>query len=407
MTSVSTDRIEGLTTSVAIKAPVRVATTASITLSGTQTIDGVAVVAEDRVLVKNQSTGTQNGIYTVSSTAWSRSSDCDGARDLALGTLVYIRAGTTNGGKIFKQGTTGTGDQTTIIFDTDSPSFSEADVFTPQTGAFDFTHDTSTAMADPGSGDFRLNSATLSAVTAIAFSATDADGSDLSDWIASFDDASGSIKGTIVLKDRATPSSFAIYNVTGSVTDNSTWLQVAVTHVQSSGSFTSGNRTTMSFARAGTLSVTISAFMETVLDDADAATARATLGAIILTDVTAASIKYTAGQQGTVTYLTDASTVTLNFSTAGGMTNAARLTLGGNRNIVASNLPTSGFRFPFVLELRQSTGGNVPSWSTDFTFSSSAVPVPSTAAAAIDFLPMYAESTGVRVGAITKSRTAT
>ena len=41
---------------IAWKAPVRVATTASITLSGTQTIDGVAVVAGDRVLVKNQAT---------------------------------------------------------------------------------------------------------------------------------------------------------------------------------------------------------------------------------------------------------------------------------------------------------------------------------------------------------------
>ena len=57
------DRRTGLTGATAIKQPCRVATTANLTLSGTQTIDGVAVVADDRVLVKNQTTATQNGIY--------------------------------------------------------------------------------------------------------------------------------------------------------------------------------------------------------------------------------------------------------------------------------------------------------------------------------------------------------
>jgi len=46
-----------------IKDSVRAATTANITLSGAQTIDGVSVVAGDRVLVKDQSTASQNGIY--------------------------------------------------------------------------------------------------------------------------------------------------------------------------------------------------------------------------------------------------------------------------------------------------------------------------------------------------------
>lgn len=54
------------------KNPVTVATTADIALSGEQTIDGVSVVAGDIVLVKNQSIGTQNGIYTASAGAWAR-----------------------------------------------------------------------------------------------------------------------------------------------------------------------------------------------------------------------------------------------------------------------------------------------------------------------------------------------
>jgi hypothetical protein len=57
--------------------PVRAATTASITLSGEQTIDTISVVGGDRVLVKNQSTTSQNGIYVVSAGAWTRATDND------------------------------------------------------------------------------------------------------------------------------------------------------------------------------------------------------------------------------------------------------------------------------------------------------------------------------------------
>lgn len=100
MPSTLTDRIDGLTTSVAVKAPCRVRTTANITLSGEQTIDGVVLsengngVPPDRVLVMNQTTQTQNGIYEVSTSAWSRARDFDGARDIVKGTLVYVYSGT-------------------------------------------------------------------------------------------------------------------------------------------------------------------------------------------------------------------------------------------------------------------------------------------------------------------------
>lgn len=96
MASTTTDVIDGVTTSTALKAPVKVATTANITLSGTQTIDGVAVVADDRVLVKDQTTTTENGVYIVSATAWSRSSDFDGNRDIRTGTIVFVTSGTVN-----------------------------------------------------------------------------------------------------------------------------------------------------------------------------------------------------------------------------------------------------------------------------------------------------------------------
>lgn len=75
------------------KANVRVATTGSITLSGTQTVDGVALVAGDRVLVKNQSTASQNGIYIVAAGAWSRATDADINAEVTAGLNVFVSEG--------------------------------------------------------------------------------------------------------------------------------------------------------------------------------------------------------------------------------------------------------------------------------------------------------------------------
>ena len=99
------DRIEGARSSLAFKAPCRVATTANITLSGEQTIDGVAVLEvgannrPDRVLVKDQTDATQNGIYTVSTGVWSRAKDFDGNTDIVTGTRVFVHAGTAGSGE--------------------------------------------------------------------------------------------------------------------------------------------------------------------------------------------------------------------------------------------------------------------------------------------------------------------
>ena len=94
------DRVNGLLGDLGIKPPVLVATTAPITLSGEQTIDGVAIVAEDRVLVKDQVDQTTNGIYYCQLTTWVRAPDFDGVRDALYGTLVFVASGTANGGKL-------------------------------------------------------------------------------------------------------------------------------------------------------------------------------------------------------------------------------------------------------------------------------------------------------------------
>jgi len=79
------------------KQPVLCGTTANITLSGLQTLDGVTVVAGDRVLVKNQSTTSQNGIYLASATAWSRAPDADTWNEL-ISAICFVESGSTLAG---------------------------------------------------------------------------------------------------------------------------------------------------------------------------------------------------------------------------------------------------------------------------------------------------------------------
>jgi len=79
-----------------MKAACVCATTANITLSGLQTIDGVTVVANDRVLVKNQTATSENGIYVASTGTWTRAYDFDGDSDIVYGTRVFVIGGTTN-----------------------------------------------------------------------------------------------------------------------------------------------------------------------------------------------------------------------------------------------------------------------------------------------------------------------
>ena len=84
--------VDSLALGISWKQPVNAGTTANITLSGAQTIDTVAVVAGDRVLVKNQTAQADNGIYVAATGAWSRSPDAD-TYDEMISALVFIESG--------------------------------------------------------------------------------------------------------------------------------------------------------------------------------------------------------------------------------------------------------------------------------------------------------------------------
>jgi len=135
--------VEGLD----VKGSVKVATTVNITLSGTQTIDDIAVVADDRVLVKDQSTASENGIYVVAAGAWSRSDDAD-TFDKHAGAFFFVEEGTTNAdnGFVGTVDTGGTLDTTDITF----VQFSGAGQITAGTGLTKSGNTINVVTADSG-----------------------------------------------------------------------------------------------------------------------------------------------------------------------------------------------------------------------------------------------------------------
>jgi hypothetical protein len=81
----------------------RMASTANLTLSAAQTIDTIVGVAGNVVLVKNQSTASQNGLYVMAAGAWARLPAADNAAELVPGSLVVVSEGSANvAGSVFE-----------------------------------------------------------------------------------------------------------------------------------------------------------------------------------------------------------------------------------------------------------------------------------------------------------------
>ena len=126
--------------------------------------------------------------------------------------------------------------------------------------AWKYSFDNSVTMADPGSaGEVRLDNATLASVTNIAIRAESADtgNPDVSGLIASIDDGTNSAhEGFIFLRKSGAPATFMAYNVTGAITDNTTWLQIPVSHASSGGSLSASDTLYISFTRSGNVGAT-------------------------------------------------------------------------------------------------------------------------------------------------------
>ena len=90
-------QIQSAAAGIDCKASVRVVANTNITLSGTQTIDGISVIAGDRVLVRGQTTASQNGVYVCAAGAWTRATDADATGEITPGAFWFVEEGTTYG----------------------------------------------------------------------------------------------------------------------------------------------------------------------------------------------------------------------------------------------------------------------------------------------------------------------
>jgi hypothetical protein len=118
-------QLESAVAGIHVKESVRVVSVSNITLSGTQTVDGVSLVAGDRVLVAGQTDATTNGIYVVASGAWSRATDFDETSESKEGDFVFVVEGTANGNHGYVLISEGSGANESIIFGTDSLNFTK------------------------------------------------------------------------------------------------------------------------------------------------------------------------------------------------------------------------------------------------------------------------------------------
>ena len=101
------------------KGSVTAASTANVaTLSGSVAVDGVTLVAGDTVLLKNQTTGSQNGIYLINSTTWTRNENLIAGSN-AAGVAVFVNEGTTNADTIWVC----TDDEAAAVVGTDALTF--------------------------------------------------------------------------------------------------------------------------------------------------------------------------------------------------------------------------------------------------------------------------------------------
>jgi hypothetical protein len=260
------------------KASVRAASTANIaTLSGPMTLDGVALVAGNRVLVKDQATASQNGIYVVAAGAWARSADSDVWGEL-VSAYVFVESGTVNAdmgylSTVDPGGTLGTTAVTFVQFTgagqilagaglTKSGNTLDVGAGTGIAVAADTVGLTGQALAVHNLAANGLVARTAAATVAARSIAVSGNGLSVSNGDAAAGNPTLSLTAALASVGGLTPVADRIAYYTG--------------------------------ASAAALA-TLTAFARTLLDDADAATARSTLGLGTLATQSSASVVITGG----------------------------------------------------------------------------------------------------------------
>lgn len=250
-----------------IKNSVKAATTANITLSGTQTIDGVSLSAGDRVLVKNQTAQAQNGIYVVASGAWTRATDMDAWNEVPSA-FVFVEQGTTNG----DTGWACTSDQGGTLGTT-------AITFTQFSGAGTYLAGAGLALSG---NTFNIGTASTSRIV------VNTDDIDLATvgTAGTYRSVTTDAYGRVV--SGSNPTTLAGYGITDAQPLDATLTALA-------GITTAADVLIYATGADAFATTTLSAFGRSLIDDADAAAGRTTLGLGSIATQAASNVSITGG----------------------------------------------------------------------------------------------------------------
>lgn len=118
-------------------------------------------------------------------------------------------------------------------------------------GGFTYLFDTTTTAGDPGAGKLRLNNATIASATAMYISETTNASQAIASIIQSWDDSTSTIKGFLRISKQSDLSVFALFSVSGSVSDGGSYDTLTLSYVGGNGSFALNDPLTVQFARNG------------------------------------------------------------------------------------------------------------------------------------------------------------